>query len=151
MAVRRPYYTPSQTGSRMLRNKSLSICGLVFSLFLTLYPVSGFASPLLVFDVSTGEVVHAEEAGSPWYPASLTKMLTAFVTFHAIREGKLKLDTRIPVSANAAAQPPSKIGLPVGSKISVDKALQALIVRSANDIAVVLGEAVAGGVGKSSS
>ena len=129
----------------MLREKFLSVCGLIFSLFLTLLPVSGFASPLLVFDVSTGEVVHAEEAGSPWYPASLTKMLTAFVTFHAIREGKLKLDTRIPVSANAAAQPPSKIGLPVGSTISVDKALQALIVRSANDIAVVLGEAVAGG------
>lgn len=128
-----------------LRIKSLSICGLAFSLLLTVLSSRGTASPLLVFDASTGEVVHAEEAGVPWYPASLTKMLTAFITFHAIRDGKLKLETKIPVSKNAASQPPSKIGLPVGSTITVKKALQALIVRSGNDIAVALGEAVGGG------
>ncbi len=116
-------------------------CALALS---ALRPEPVAAAPLLVFDAETGEVVHAEQPGAPWYPASLTKLMTAFLTFHAIRDGKLSLDTKIEVTRNAAAQPPSKIGLPVGSKISVDKALQAVIVRSANDLAVTLGEAVAG-------
>ena len=102
------------------------------------------ANPLLVFDSASGAVIQAQDAGAPWYPASLTKLMTAYLTFHAIRDGKLALDTKITVSANARAQPPSKIGLPVGAQITVGKALEALIVRSANDIAVVLAEAVGG-------
>ncbi len=127
----------------MLRFRLLVILASAVALA-ALRPVTAVAAPLLVFDAETGEVVHAEQAGAPWYPASLTKLMTSFLTFHAIRDGKLTLDTKIEVTRNAASQPPSKIGLPVGSKISVNKALEAVIVRSANDLAVTLGEAVAG-------
>ena len=102
------------------------------------------ANPLLVIDAASGTVIRADDAGVPWYPASLTKLMTGYLVFHAIRDGHLALDTKITVSANARAQPPSKIGLPVGAEITVGKALEALIVRSANDIAVVLAEAVGG-------
>ena len=124
-----------------LRLPVIFACAIALS---ALRALSAAGGPLLVFDAASGEVVRAEQPGEPWYPASLTKLMTAFLTFHAIREGKLALDTRIEVTRNAAAQPPSKVGLPAGSKISVDKALQTVIVRSANDIAVTLGEAVSG-------
>lgn len=102
------------------------------------------SEPALVFDAETGTVLHAEEAGNPWYPASLTKLMTAYVVFRAIGDGKLSLETKVDYSANAQAEPPSKIGLPVGTKFSIDWGLQALLVRSSNDIAVALAEAVGG-------
>jgi len=102
------------------------------------------ASAVVVIDTETGSVLHQEHAGVPWYPASLTKLMTAYVTFQEIKAGRLALDTKIPVSRYASMQAPSKIGLPAGSKISVDLALQAVVVRSANDMAVVLAEGVAG-------
>jgi D-alanyl-D-alanine carboxypeptidase len=111
-------------------------------LFLSL--ASAYAGPNLVFDPRTGDVLYSSHAGDKWYPASLTKMMTAYLTFQALEKGKLTLKTRLKVSRNASRQPPSKIGLPPGAKISVNKALEALIIRSANDIAVVLAE----GVGK---
>jgi len=79
-----------------------------------------------------------------WYPASLTKLMTAYLTFEALRGGRLKLDQEIPVSSIAAIQPPSKIGIGAGGKVSVNFALQALLVHSANDMAVVLAEAAGG-------
>lgn len=102
------------------------------------------SGPTLVFDAQTGTVLHSEEAGNPWYPASLTKLMTAYVVFRAIDEGKLSLESKFDYSANAQAEPPSKIGLPVGTKFSIDWGLQALLVRSSNDIAVALAEAVGG-------
>src|SRR5207237_1149584 len=83
-------------------------------------------------------------AGEPWYPASLTKLMTAYVVFQKIKAGALKLDQKITVSELAARQPPSKLGLAAGSTITVDLALQALLVYSANDMAYVLAEAAAG-------
>src|SRR5262245_17532278 len=80
----------------------------------------------------------------PWHPASLTKLMTAYLTFKALGEGRLKLDQKIKVSWLAAQQPPSKIGIEGGGEVSVDFALQALLVHSANDMAVVLAEAVEG-------
>ena len=102
------------------------------------------AGPTLLFESQSGRILYAEEMDDQWHPASLTKMMTAYLTFQAIKAGKLALDTPIPYSEVAAAQPPSKIGLPVGQTITVDLALQALIIKSANDIAVVLAEAVGG-------
>ena len=99
------------------------------------------AGPSLVFDPATGEVISQERAGEPWYPASLTKLMTAYLVFQKLRTGELKLDQKIAVSAVAAKQPPSKLGMPAGSSISVDLALQSLLVYSANDMAVVLAEA----------
>jgi D-alanyl-D-alanine carboxypeptidase len=102
------------------------------------------AGPALLFDVGNNKVLYAEEPDSLWYPASLTKMMTAYLTFEAIKSGKLTLKSKISCSANARKQPPSKIGLKVGGAMSLDLALKSLIVKSANDVAVMLAEAVAG-------
>ena len=102
------------------------------------------AGPALLFDVKENKVLYAEEPDSLWYPASLTKMMTAYLTFEAIKSGKLTLKSKISCSANARKQPPSKIGLKVGGAMSLDLALKSLIVKSANDVAVMLAESVAG-------
>lgn len=100
--------------------------------------------PALVFDPADGQVLYAEDADDQWHPASLTKIMTAYLTFEAIKAGKLTLDQRIPYSARAQAQPPMKLGLHVGATLTVDQALKAVIIKSANDVAVVLAEAVSG-------
>ena len=104
------------------------------------------AGPSLLFDPATGEVLSQDRAGEPWYPASLTKLMTAYVVFGKIRDGKLSLDQKIAVSELASSQPPSKIGLKPGATVSVDFALQALLVYSANDMAYVLAEAASADV-----
>jgi len=102
------------------------------------------AGPALLFDANNGQVLYAEDADDNWYPASLTKIMTAYMVFEALKTGKLTLDQKIPVSEAANIQPPSKVGLPVGGEMSVEIALQALIIKSANDVAVMLAEAIAG-------
>ncbi len=104
------------------------------------------AGPSLAIDATTGQVIMAEDAGAPWYPASLTKLMTAYLTFDALRAGRLNLTDRIPVTRDAAEVVPSKIGLKAGTMISVDFALRALLVHSANDMALVLAHAVGGDV-----
>ena len=88
--------------------------------------------------------LYAEDADNHWHPASLTKMMTAYLVFDEIRGGRLGLKSKISCSAKAHKEPPSKIGLPIGGKMSVDLALKSLIVKSANDVAIMLAEAVAG-------
>jgi D-alanyl-D-alanine carboxypeptidase len=102
------------------------------------------AGPALLFDPADGRVLYAEDQDHRWHPASLTKIMTALLVFEAIRDGKLTLDTKIGCSELAHSQPPSKVGLPVGGQMTVETALQALILKSANDVAVMLAEAVAG-------
>jgi D-alanyl-D-alanine carboxypeptidase len=102
--------------------------------------------PSLVFDARTGEVISQDRAGEPWYPASLTKLMTAYVTFKKIKEGKLRLDQDIPISALAHSQPASHLGLPTGTNVTVDFALQTMLVHSANDMAYVLAEASSGSI-----
>ena len=102
------------------------------------------AGPALLFDAENGKVLYAEDQDDAWYPASLTKIMTAYVAFEAVKAGKLTLDQKIPVSEAATLQSPSKVGLPVGADLSVEIALQALIVKSANDVAVMLAEAIDG-------
>ncbi len=104
------------------------------------------AEALLVIEAESGKVLHAENAGHPWYPASITKVMTAYVTLRAVREGRLTLDTAIKVSTAAAAQQPVKMGFPVGTLVTVDNALKMMMVRSSNDMAVVLAEGVAGSI-----
>jgi D-alanyl-D-alanine carboxypeptidase len=115
-------------------------------LLLCAIPPASAAGPSLLFDPATGEVLSQDRAGEPWYPASLTKLMTAYVVFQRLKSGQLKLDQKIPVSELAHAQPPSKIGVPVGQTVSVDFALQALLVYSANDMAFVLAEASSGNI-----
>jgi D-alanyl-D-alanine carboxypeptidase len=105
-------------------------------------PVS--AGPALLLDAADGRVLYAEDQDNQWHPASLTKIMTAYVVFDAIKEGKVTLESKIGCSELAHSQPPSKVGLPVGAEMSLETALQALIVKSANDVAVMLAEAVSG-------
>jgi D-alanyl-D-alanine carboxypeptidase len=102
------------------------------------------AGPTLLFDPSDGKVLYAEDPDNQWHPASLTKIMTAYISFEAIKEGKLTLDQKIPCSELANSQSPSKVGLAVGTEMTVDTALQALILKSANDVAVMLAEAISG-------
>ena len=94
------------------------------------------AGPALLFDSANGRILYAEDQDDQWFPASLTKIMTAYLVFEAIRDGKIGLQDKVKVSELAHSQPASRLGLPVGSEIAVDTALQALIVKSANDAAV---------------
>ena len=83
------------------------------------------SGPALLFDTASGRVLYAEDQDQPWHPASLTKIMTAYVVFDALKSGAITLEQKIPVSANAHALPPSKLGLPVGAEITVNLALKA--------------------------
>jgi len=104
------------------------------------------AEALLVVEADTGKVLHADQATTPWYPASITKIMTAYVTLRAVKEGRLTLDSLFRVTSNAAAAPPTKMGFAPGTTVTVDNALKMLMVKSANDIAVTIAEGVSGSV-----
>ena len=95
-------------------------------------------------DAKTGKILYSQSADAARYPASLTKMMTLYLLFDALESGKTKLSSRITMSAHAAAQAPSKLGLKPGQTISVGDAILALVTKSANDIAVAIGEHLAG-------
>jgi len=102
------------------------------------------APAYVVLDVDAGTVVGHNEASTLWPPASVTKLMTAYVTFRALRAGQLTLNSAVVVSANALEEPPSKMGYKVGTPMTLDNALKMMIVRSANDIAVAIAETVGG-------
>ena len=104
------------------------------------------AEALLVVEADTGKVLQAENATYPWYPASVTKIMTAYVTLKAVKEGRLTLEQPLTVSPVAASQSPSKMGFRPGTQVTVENALEMMMVKSANDMAVVLAEGVAGSV-----
>jgi D-alanyl-D-alanine carboxypeptidase len=104
------------------------------------------AEALLLIEADSGRVLQAENATYPWYPASVTKLMTAYVTLKAVKSGRIALDTPFTVSANALSQAPTKMGFKVGTVVTVDNALKMLMVKSANDMAVVLAEGLAGSV-----
>ena len=99
----------------------------------------------LVADIDSGKILYQENATQPNYPASLTKIMTLYLTFDALEHGRLHLDDYLIVSQSAAAASPVKLGLAAGSKISVEDAIKALAVLSANDVARVLAENLKGG------
>ena len=98
----------------------------------------------MVMDARSGEVLHSRNADTRLHPASLTKMMTLYVVFDAVERGELSLDTLVTISNKAAAEPPSKLGLKPGQKIAVRHLIRAAAVKSANDAATALGEAVSG-------
>lgn len=98
----------------------------------------------IVIDAETGAVLDHKDALRQWYPASITKLMTAYLAFKAVREGRATLESAVAISANAHAQPPSKMGFKPGTQLTLDSALKMLIVKSANDIAVAVGESLAG-------
>ena len=104
------------------------------------------AEALLVVEADTGKVLQADNATYPWYPASVTKLMTAYVTLKAVKDGHITLDTLFTVSPVAASQSPSKMGFRPGTQVTVDNALKMMLVKSANDMAVVLAEGVGGSI-----
>ena len=98
----------------------------------------------LVIDAASGEVFYEENASALRYPASLTKIMTLYMVFQALESGELQFDQRLTVSAHANRQPPSRIDIPVGGTIRVEDAIYSLVTKSANNIAVVLAEGIAG-------
>lgn len=98
----------------------------------------------IVIDANSGEVLHSAHANAPRYPASLTKMMTLYLLFDAMEQGLMTLDTAMPVSAHAASMPQTNISLKQGDRLRVRDAISALVVRSANDAAVVIAEALGG-------
>jgi D-alanyl-D-alanine carboxypeptidase len=105
---------------------------------------SCLAGPALLLEPATGLILYAEDADLPWRPASLTKLMTAYLTFEAIRDGRLSPEDTVICSQHAQNQPPSRLGMPVGAPLKVDLAVKALIVKSANDVAVMLAEKISG-------
>lgn len=98
----------------------------------------------IVVDAESGEVLFARHADSRRYPASITKIMTLYLTFEALAEGRVKPDDVLTISPHAASQPPSKLGLAAGQTITLDDAMKATAVRSANDMAVAIAEHVGG-------
>jgi len=98
----------------------------------------------ILFEHRTGQVLFASNADEPRYPASLTKMMTLYMLFEAIRDGRVQLSTPIVMSAEAASRPPSKLGIPPGMSITAEQAILALVTKSANDVAAAVGEHLGG-------
>ncbi len=117
-----------------------------FVAVLTIFSMAGgaVAGPYIVVDASSGRVLEESEPFRRWFPASLTKLMTVYVTFRAIRAGQITLKSPVVISRNAAQEPPSKMGYKPGSVLTVDNAIKILMVKSANDVATALGESVGG-------
>src|ERR1700676_2652803 len=104
------------------------------------------AEAMVVVEADSGKVLQAENASCPWDPAAVAKLVTAYVTLKAVKEGRMSLDTLLTVSPVAASQSPSKMGFRPGIQVTVDNALKMMLVKSANDMAVVLAEGVGGSI-----
>ena len=109
-------------------------------------PLSVAAAPYaaMVMDARTGEVLHSRNADTRLHPASLTKMMTLYIVFQAVENGELTLDTKVRISKHAASEPPSKLGLQSGQRIALRYLIRASAVKSANDAATAMAEAVSG-------
>ncbi|PBB19302.1 D-alanyl-D-alanine carboxypeptidase family protein [Mesorhizobium sp. WSM4313] len=102
------------------------------------------ANPVVLFDLKSGTVLEHQDAFKRWYPASLSKLMTAYVAFRAIQAGEVALDSPIKVTKHSAGEPPSKMGFKPGSVMRLDNALKMMLVKSANDIAMAVGENIGG-------
>jgi len=130
-----------------------SLLGLSPLKFIMLVAVLAFAGTnvaraeaLLLVEAESGKVLEAQNATVPWHPASLSKLMTAYVTLKAVKDGKITFDTLFTVSPLASSQSPSKMGFRPGTQVTVDNALKMMLVKSANDMAVVLAEGVGGSI-----
>lgn len=118
----------------------------ILTLGLALLPLAVVAAPYadFVIDARTGEVLHETNADARLHPASLTKMMTLYIAFEAIEHGEISLDTMVTVSKDAAAQPPSRLGLRAGQKVAMRYLIRAAAIKSANDAATAIGDAIEG-------
>lgn len=109
-------------------------------------PLPARAESTILVDVASGKVLQADNATYPWYPASTSKLMTLYVTLSAIRDHRITFDTLFTVSRTAAMQAPTKMGFPVGTQVTVDNAIKMMMVKSANDMAMLLAEGIDGSV-----
>ncbi|WP_412552185.1 D-alanyl-D-alanine carboxypeptidase family protein [Shimia sp. MIT1388] len=109
-------------------------------------PMVSFAAPYaaMVIDARDGKVLHSRNADTRLHPASLTKMMTLYIAMEAVENGEISLDTKVKISKNAAAEPPSKLGLQAGQRIALRYLIRAAAIKSANDAATAIGEALEG-------
>ncbi len=119
---------------------------IAFLWLLSFAPLQGVAAPYaaMVIDARTGEVLHSRNADTRLHPASLTKMMTLYIAFEAVRNGEITLDTQVRITKKAAAEPPSKLGLRTGQRIAFRYLIRAAAVKSANDAATAIGIALSG-------
>ncbi len=119
---------------------------IAFLWLLSFAPLQGMAAPYaaMVIDARTGEVLHSRNADTRLHPASLTKMMTLYIAFEAVRNGEITLDTQVRITKAAAAEPPSKLGLRTGQRIAFRYLIRAAAVKSANDAATAIGIALSG-------
>jgi len=130
---------------QFLRALTLGIAlGFPFAATFTTTPAHAGASILVEAD--SGKVLRADNATYPWYPASVTKLMTMYVTLQAVKQGRITFDTLFTVSRNAVAQSPTKMGYAAGTQVTVDNALKMMMVKSANDMAVLLAEGIDGSI-----
>jgi D-alanyl-D-alanine carboxypeptidase len=125
------------------RNACRSLC-LGLAVLVALAAVPAAAGPYILVEAESGRVLAQHDAGVPWYPASISKLMTVFVAFRAMREGRVTPNTLLTVSDRAYQQAPTKMGFPIGTQVTLDNALKMLMVKSANDMAVVIAEGVGG-------
>jgi D-alanyl-D-alanine carboxypeptidase len=133
----------------MSAHRTGGVCGLLgvataFLFFIVSSAALAAPYAAMVMDARTGEVLHAENADTRLHPASLTKMMTLYVAFEAVRLGEISLDTKVRISKKAAAEVPSKLGLKAGQRIALRYLIRASAVKSANDAATAIGEAISG-------
>ncbi len=119
---------------------------LAFALAPLLFATFAGAEPYLLADADTGAVLMQSDATEPWFPASTTKLMTTYVALSAVRDGRLTMDTPLTMSARAARSAPSKMGFKPGTLVTLDNALKMLMVKSPNDVAVMVGESLSGSV-----
>ena len=104
------------------------------------------AVPHLVVDLDSGQILSHQQAFDPWHPASLTKLMTAYSVFKAVQNGAITLEHPVRISKTASRQPPSKMGYPPGTTMTMGNALKLLTIKSANDISVAIAESVSGSI-----
>lgn len=145
------YYGYRQRTGNLMKAQNLGRFGrggtraIAVAAWLLLMPgMAALAGPFLLMDVDSGRVLVAEDSFKRWYPASLTKLMTAYVAFRAVEAGELRMSSPVRISKNAASEPPSKMGYPPGSVLTLDNALKIIMVKSANDVATAIGESIAG-------
>lgn len=126
----------TRAGARLL--------GSALLLAATFSATTAMANPRMLVDVNTLQVIEHEDAFQRWYPASLTKLMTAYTVFRAIKSGEMTLESPVTMSQHAAAEPPSKMYFKPGQKMTLDSALKIILVKSANDVSVAIAESISG-------
>lgn len=129
------------------------VLGRVIGAFATLAALAALAgsagavtAPIVVVEVDSGKVIYSQAATDPWYPASITKLMTTYVALDLVRQGKLSMNSLLTISPAAAAEPPSKMGFKPGTQLTLDNALKIIMVKSANDVAWAIGENLGGSI-----